>query len=73
MKLPLRRPAALLAASVATLAVALPSTALAHPHKAKEYSLGAKFAVPTFTTGPDGALWYVSGNEGKVGRLDVDG
>jgi len=23
------------------------------------------------TVGPDGALWYVSGNEGKVGRLAV--
>ena len=56
---------------MATLAVALPSTALAH--RAKECSL-AKFAVPAdITSGPDGALWYASGNEGKIGRLEIDG
>ena len=41
---PMRKPA-LLAATVATLAVALPSTALAHSH-VKEFTL-AEFAGPT--------------------------
>ena len=31
-----------------------------------------KSAPDAITVGPDGALWYVSGNEGKVGRLAID-
>src|SRR3954451_11080901 len=72
MKLPLRRPAALLAASVATLAVALPSTALAKPH-AKEFPL-EQFAVPAdITTGPDGALWAPDGSLGRLWRITTKG
>ena len=76
----MRKPA-LLAAAVATLAVALPSTALAHPH-AKEYKL-AEFAGPNhITTGPDGALWSSDGSlnrlwrvtpKGKVSSIELEG
>src|SRR3954451_1787861 len=72
MKLPLRRPAALLAASVATLAVALPSTALAKPH-AKEYSL-EQFAAPAdIASGPDGALYAPDGSLGRLWRITTHG
>jgi virginiamycin B lyase len=72
MKLPLRRPAALLAASVATLAVALPSTALAKPH-AKEFPL-EQFAVPAdITSGPDGALYAPDGSLGRLWRITTKG
>jgi virginiamycin B lyase len=72
MKLPLRRPAVLLAASVATLAVALPSTALAKPH-AKEYPL-EQYAVPAdITTGPDGALYAPDGSLGRLWRVTTKG
>jgi streptogramin lyase len=73
MKLPLRRPAALLAASVATLAVALPATALAKPH-AKEYPLDTPEALPgPIVAGRDGDLWYASDSFAAVGRIDLDG
>ena len=72
MKLPLRRPAALLAASVATLAVALPSTALAKPH-AKEFPL-EQYAVPAdITSGPDGALYAPDGAFGRLWRITTKG
>jgi streptogramin lyase len=55
-------------------AVALPSTALAHTHKAKEHSLGAKFAVPAdITTGPDGALWFTESHGDQIGRITTNG
>jgi virginiamycin B lyase len=67
----MRKPA-LLAAAVATLAVALPSTALAHPH-AKEYKL-AEFAGPNhITTGPDGALWASDGSLDRLWRVSTKG
>ena len=63
---------ALLAAAVAMLAVALPSTALAHPH-AKEYTL-AEFAGPNhITTGPDGALWASDGSLNRLWRVTTKG
>jgi hypothetical protein len=49
---------------VATLAVVLPSTALAKPH-AKEFPL-EQFAVPA-------DLWYASDSFAAVGRIDSDG
>jgi virginiamycin B lyase len=71
MKLPVRN-SAVLAAAVATLAVALPSTALAHPH-AKEYKL-EQHAVPVdITTGPDGALWAPDGSLGRLWRVTTKG
>jgi virginiamycin B lyase len=80
MKFPLRKPA-LLAAAMATVAVALPSTALANPH-ATEFSL-AEFAGPNhITTGADGAVWSSDGSldrlwrvstEGKVSFIQLDG
>jgi virginiamycin B lyase len=71
MKLPVRKPA-LLAAAVATLAVALPSTALAHPH-ATEYKLD-QFAVPNhITTGPDGALWASDSSLNRLWRVTTKG
>lgn len=67
----MRKPA-LLAAAVATLAVALPSTALAHPH-AKEYKL-EQHAVPNdITTGPDGALWASDGSLNRLWRVTTKG
>ena len=70
--LPSRRPVALLAATVAALAVALPSTALAH-NKVKEYPL-AEYAVPAdITTGPDGALWAPDGSLGRLWRVTTKG
>ena len=70
--LPLRRPVALLAATVAALAVAIPSTALAKS-KAKEYPL-AEFAVPAdITTGPDGALWAPDGSLNRLWRVTTKG
>ena len=69
---PLRRPVALLAATVAALAVAIPSTALAH-NKVKEYPL-AEYAVPAdITTGPDGALWAPDGSLGRLWRVTTKG
>ena len=43
-------------------------------------SLGGAFGRPVrtksspdaITIGPDGNLWYASGNESKIGRLDID-
>lgn len=71
MKLPLREPA-VLAAAMATLAVALPSTALAHP-SVKEYKL-AEFAVPAdIATGPDGALYVADGSLGRLWRVTTKG
>ena len=32
-----------------------------------------KSTPDAITVGPDGALWYAAGNEGKVGRLDIGG
>jgi virginiamycin B lyase len=84
MKLPLGRSAVLLTTAVATLAVSLPSTALAHSNhsKLKEYSLD-EYAVPAdLTTGPDGALYAPDGSldrlwrvttKGKVSHIDVPG
>jgi virginiamycin B lyase len=74
MKLPLARPAALLTAAVATLAVAAPGTALAHHHsKAKEYKLD-QFAVPAdLTTGPDGALYAPDGSLDRLWRVTTKG
>ena len=75
MKLPLCRPAVLLTTAVATLAVSLPSTALAHPQhsKAKEYSLD-QYAVPAdLTTGPDGALYAPDGSLDRLWRVTTKG
>ena len=75
MKLPLCRPAVLLTTAVATLAVSLPSTALAHPQhsKAKEYSLD-QYAVPAdLTTGPDGALYAPDGSLDRLWRVTAKG
>src|SRR3954469_13017829 len=72
MKLPLRRPAALLAASVATLAAAPPPPALAKPH-AKEFPL-EQFAVPAdITAGPDGALYAPDGSLRRLWRITTKG
>jgi hypothetical protein len=30
-----------------------------------------KSAPDAITIGPDGALWYASGNESKIGRLEI--
>ena len=69
---PSRRPVALLAATVAALAVAIPSTALAKSD-VKEYPL-AEYAVPAdITTGPDGALWAPDGSLGRVWRVTTSG
>ncbi len=71
MKLPIRKPA-LLAAAVATLAVALPSTALAH-QRAKEFPL-EEFAGPNhIITGPDGALWSSDGSLNRLWRVTTKG
>jgi len=79
MKLPLCRPAVLLTTAVATLAVSLPSTALAHPqhNKAKDYS-PEQYAVPAdLTTGPDGALdgalWFTEAHGDRIGRVTTKG
>ena len=70
--LPSRRPVALLAATVAALAVAIPSTALAH-NQVKEFPL-AEFAGPNdITTGPDGALWASDGSLGRLWRVTTKG
>ena len=72
MKLPLRRSAVLLTTAVATLAVTLPGTALAH-QKAQEYKL-AQFAVPAdITTGPDGALYAPDGSLDRLWRVTTKG
>jgi virginiamycin B lyase len=72
MKLPLRRPAVVLAATMAALAVALPSAALAHP-RAKEFPL-EEFAGPNhITTGPDGALWASDGSLNRLWRVSTTG
>jgi virginiamycin B lyase len=71
VKLPLRRPAVLLTTAVATLAVTLPGTALAHhPDKnVKEFRL-AEFAVPAgVATGKDGALWVTARTTGQIHRV----
>jgi virginiamycin B lyase len=69
---PLRRPVVLLAATAAALAVAIPSTALAH-NTVKEYPL-EEFAVPAdITTGPDGALWAPDGSLGRLWRVTTKG
>jgi len=69
---PLRRPVALLAATVAALAVAIPSTASAHS-RVKEFPL-AEFALPAdITAGPDGALWAPDSSLGRLWRVTTKG
>ena len=34
--------------------------------------LRTKSAPDAITIGPDGALWYASGNESKIGRIEID-
>src|SRR5215212_1809134 len=71
MKFPIRKPA-LLVAAMATLVVALPSTALAHPH-AKEFKL-AEFAGPNhITMGADGAMWSSDGSLDRLWRVSAKG
>ena len=53
---PSRRPVALLAATVAALAVAIPSTALATP-TSRSTRWRSTPSPADITTGPDGALW----------------
>ena len=74
MKLPLGRSAVLLTTAVATLAVSLPSTALADSNsKVKEYSLD-QYAVPAdLTTGPDGALYAPDGSLDRLWRVTTKG
>jgi hypothetical protein len=30
-----------------------------------------KSSPDALTIGPDGALWYAAGNEGRIGRVDI--
>jgi virginiamycin B lyase len=81
MKLAIPRPAVVLAATMAALVVAVPSTASAH-ERAKEFPL-QEFAGPNhITTGSDGALWASDGSlnrlwrvstKGKVSSIQLDG
>ena len=34
--------------------------------------LRTKSSPDAITLGPDGALWYTSGDESKIGRLEID-
>ena len=34
--------------------------------------LRTKSAPDAITIGSDGALWYASGNEAKIGRIEID-